>query len=231
MNVLWEVLLKARQQGFDEKELRFVIAKDYSAYMEVSNICLNEDTLRRPAVIEFNPYYRFYDIFRDMYQPDVTDFPELRESLTNLLLHQLAQNDIVSGMTREEYYKELLYRDLDGGAFGTEAARAIRLFKRDSREVILSGLLRQYQTGSSLDIFRDMVEELIPCSIVYHSNSNANEVLVYVGLKKGRKIMAKMDFLVEMFIELPYSVDVYYEYHFGILGMEDTMRIDEIMMY
>ena len=83
----------------------------------------------------------------------------------------------------------------------------------------------------SLDIFRDMVEELIPRSIVYHSNSNANEVLVYVGLKKGRKIMAKMDFLVEMFIELPYSVDVYYEYHFGILGMEDTMRIDEIMMY
>lgn len=231
MNILWEVLLKARQQGIDEKELRFVMAKDYSAYMEVSNTCLNEDTIRLPAIIEFNPYYRFYDIFRDMYLPDVTEFRELKESLTNLLLHQLAQNDILSGMTREEYYKELLYRDLEGGAFGKKAARAICLFKRDSREVILSGLLRQYQTGSSLDIFRDMVEELIPRSIVYHSNSNANEVLVYVGLKKGRQIMSKMDFLVEMFIELPYSVDIYYEYHFGILGIEETMRIDEIMMY
>ena len=62
-------------------------------------------------------------------------------------------------MTREEYYKKLLYQDLKNGAFGEAAAEAGPFFTKRERELILSGLLRQYQTGSSLDIFNDMVEE------------------------------------------------------------------------
>lgn len=231
MNFLWEVLLKSKEQNVEEQNIRYVIAKTYSAYMEVSNAFLNEDMVDGKAAIEINPYFRFYDIFKDLYQPELKEYSKLRGSLTNLLLHQLAQNDVLSGMTREEYYKKLLYQDLGRGAFGTAAMDAIRLFQRDEQEVILSGLLRQYQTGSSLDIFKDMMEELIPHTIVYHSNDNSNEVLIYVGLKKEEKIAAKVDFLVQMFIEIPYCVDIYYEYHFGIMGMEETMRIDEIMMF
>ena len=96
--------------------------------------------------------------------------------------------------------------------------------------MILSGLLRQYQTGSSLDIFNDMVEELIPQNIIYRSNENFYEILVYIGVKKEKRISEKMDFLVRMFVDLPYHVDIYYEYHFGIIGVEATMRIDEIAL-
>ena len=53
----------------------------------------------------------FYDIFKELYQPEMREFLSLRESLTNLIFHVLAGNDILSGMTREEYYKKLLYQD------------------------------------------------------------------------------------------------------------------------
>lgn len=227
---LWEVFLKAKEQGISREHIQFLIAKSYSAYIEVSDAFLNQNELEEGLQIEVNPYYRFYDIFKELNQPEMREFPSLRKSLANLIFHLLAENDSLSGMTKEEYYKKLLYRDIRCGAFGKDVAESVGLFGRKDREIILSGLLRQYQTGSSLDIFKDMIEALIPENIVYHSNENFYEILVYVGVKKEKNVAAKMEFLVKMFVDLPYHVDIYYEYHFGIIGVEPTMKIDEIAL-
>lgn len=230
MNYLWEVVLKAEKQKIPRNQIQFFIAKSYSAYMEVSDVFLNQKELGEKHQIEVNPYYRFYDIFKELNHPDMKEFPSLKKSLTNLIFHMLAENDSLSGMTKEEYYKKLLYQDIKCNAFGNDAAESASLFLREEQEIILSGLLRQYQTGSSLDIFKDMVEELIPENIVYHSNENFYEILIYIGVRKEAQIAAKIEFLVKMFVDLPYYVDIYYEYHFGIIGMEVTMMMDEIAL-
>lgn len=100
MNYLWEVLLGARKQGIAEDGIRFTMAKEYSAYMEVSNQFLNQKEMEEGQVVEVNPYYRFYDIFKELYQPEMKEYTRLRDSLTNLVFHQLAENDVLSGMTR-----------------------------------------------------------------------------------------------------------------------------------
>ena len=35
-------------------------------------------------------------------------------------------------------------------------------------------------------------------------------------------------FLVDTFLDVRYRVEIFYEYHFGIIGIEETMKIDEI---
>ena len=230
MNYLWEAFLNADERGIKKKQMRFLIAESYSGYMEISDSFLNQKELQEELRIEVNPYYRFYDIFKDLFHPEMQEFPDLRKSLANLIFHLLAENDAMSGMTKEEYYKQFLYQNIRSGAFGRDAADTIELFKREERELILSGLLRQYQTGSSLDIFKDMAEELLPENIIYHSNENYYEILVYVGVKKEEQIVAKVELLKKLFVDLPYHVDVYYEHHFGIIGVEETMRIDEIAL-
>lgn len=230
MNYLWEAFLNADERGIKKEQMRFLIAESYSGYMEISDSFLNQKELQEELRIEVNPYYRFYDIFKDLFHPEMQEFPDLRKSLANLIFHLLAENDAMSGMTKEEYYKQFLYQNIRSGAFGRDAADTIELFKREERELILSGLLRQYQTGSSLDIFKDMAEELLPENIIYHSNENYYEILVYVGVKKEEQIVAKVELLKKFFVDLPYHVDVYYEHHFGIIGVEETMRIDEIAL-
>jgi hypothetical protein len=230
MNYLWEAFLNADERGIKKEQMRFLIAESYSGYMEISDSFLNQKELQEELRIEVNPYYRFYDIFKDLFHPEMQEFPDLRKSLANLIFHLLAENDAMSGMTKEEYYKQFLYQNIRSGAFGRDAADTIELFKREERELILSGLLRQYQTGSSLDIFKDMAEELLPENIIYHSNENYYEILVYVGVKKEEQIVAKVELLKKLFVDLPYHVDVYYEHHFGIIGVEETMRIDEIAL-
>ena len=198
MNYLWEAFLKAEEQGIEKDKIRFLIAESYSGYMEIADRFLNQKELQEQLETEVNPYYRFYDIFKDLFHPEMWEFPDLRKSLANLIFHLLAENDSMSGMTKEEYYKHFLYQNIRDGFFGWDAAETIELFKREERELILSGILRQYQTGSSLDIFKDMAEELIPESIIYHSNENYYEILVYVGVKKEEKIVAKVEFLVKL---------------------------------
>ena len=228
MNCLWEVMLKAKEQGVPEKNIRFQVSRAFSPYMEVSCPCLNQDTLEDIPVIEVNPYYRFYRIFKDLCHPEMKEFSQARESLINLFLHQLAENDVISGMTKEAYYKKLLFQDFINNLYGAPAMEAMGLFNRNEREILLSGLIRQYETGSSLDLFKDMMEGLIQNNIVYRNNDDCHEIMVYIGQKYDKTIAAKMEHLIQLFVEIPYSVEIYYEYHFGIIGMDDTLHIDEI---
>ena len=43
MNYLWEAVFMADEQGIPRERIRFLAAKDYSAYMEVSHMFLNQD--------------------------------------------------------------------------------------------------------------------------------------------------------------------------------------------
>lgn len=230
MNYLWETLLQSKRQGIPRKKLRYKIARNYSAYIEISNACLNQEEIGPDKIVEVNPYYRFYDIFKDMYVPEMKEFPKLRECLFHLVIHQLAKNDLFSGMTKFEYYKKLLYSDIMDGCFGEAAQSAMSLFSQEEHEIILSGLLRQYETGSSLDLFGDMMQALIKNNIVYHNKENPCEILIYIGQKKEKQLEQKMDFLIKMFVDIPYVTELYYEHHFGIIGIEETMLINEITL-
>lgn len=228
MNYLWEVLIQAKNEGVSAEHIRFMMPRIFSAYMEISNVFINQGSVGGESRIEINPYYRFYDIFKDLCQPDYEQGEELQNSLFNLIMHQLAENDVLSGMTREEYHKALLLQDILEGRNGWLAQSAISLFSIDEKQVILSGMLRQYLTGCSIDLFREMMTALIPEHIVYHNNEKTSEVLIYIGRKKTETLEKKLQFLVAAFLDLSGVVDIYYEYHFGIIGVEETMCIGEL---
>ena len=230
MNYLWESVLSVSTKGMDTHTIRYAMAKRFSGYMELSNPCLNQVDISDLPVVEVNLYYRFYHIFKDLLSPSEKEFPGLIDSLVNIFVHMLAQNDVLSGMNKKEYYKELLFKDFKNGVFGMKAYECMMLFERNEREIILSGLLRQYDTGSSIDIFKNMVEDLIDDSIVYQSNDNFFEILVFVGQKEDERIRKKMLLLIDLFVDLPFHVELYYQYHFGIIGVGCTMELDEMTL-
>lgn len=231
MRELWEIVLEAKKEQIPLKNLRFVHEGKGSAYMELSLPFMNQEELQGEKVIGVNTYCRFYSIFKHMYQPDQKEFLYLRNSLTNLILHLLAENDARRGMTKEEYYKKLLIRDIQSGVFGKEAIQVFAHMEKEEQDKLMSGWLRSYRTGSSLAIFIDMVHSLIDNSIVYHNNDFPEELLVYTSSKTTDELEQRLQFLIELFLDIQYRVEIYYEYHFGIIGMEDTMQIDEIALY
>lgn len=233
MRYLWEVLLAAQEEGITEEKLRFVHAPLGSGYMELSLPCLNqtwveEDKETGEVSLGVNTYYRFYDIFYNMFPPDAAEFPALRESLTNLSLHMLARNDIRRGLTKEDYHKRLLAKEILDGGFGDMARRVFLDMSRQEQELLLGGWLNSFRVGSALPVFLDMIYGLVADSIVYHNNECPDEVLVYTGLRKERNLEQRIQFLIDTFLDIRYHVEIFYEYHFGIIGVEETMQIDEI---
>lgn len=228
---LWEVLLEAKEEGIPEERLRFFHDGGSSAYLEIAIPFINETELGEEREIAVNTYCRFYDIFRNLFQPELRDYPQLRKKLTNVILHMLAGNDIRRGMTREEYYKKLLASDLAAGAFGEKAWKVFSCMGKEEKGILMSGWLRSCRTGSSLAIFIDLVHGLIGDSIVYHNNDRPDEILIYTRLKKTGELEERLGFLMEMFLDIRYRAEVFYEYHFGIIGVGETMQIGEIAMY
>ena len=230
MNYLWEVILLAKQMGIPEGEIRFRKAEVYSAYMEISNLYLNQEYLNESKIVEVNPYLRFFEIFKDCFPTEEDVYPELRDRLLNIILHEIAQNDSLSGMTREEYYKKFLYRDFLEGIYGAAYKSIFELFNRNEQELMLCNMLRLYETGNSLMLFKDMMNALIDNNIIYINNQNPYEIIIYIGQKKRREIELKIQFMMGTFLDICYQVEIYYEYHFGIIGIEDTMIMDNIAM-
>ncbi|MGN0403370.1 MAG: hypothetical protein ACI4HQ_14095 [Acetatifactor sp.] len=233
MRYLWEVLLTAGKEQIPEVKIRFVHAPLGSGYMELSLPCLNQAWLEEKGQsedisVEVNTYYRFYDIFYEMFPPDPIEFYSLRKSLTNLSLHMLAQNDVRMGMTREDYHKRLLAKEILGEDFGGVAKKVFLSMSRDDQEILLGGWMNSFRVGSVLPIFLEMIHGLVTDSIVYHNSAYPDEIMIYTGLKKERSLEQRIQFLIDTFLDIRYHAEVFYEYHFGIIGVEETMRIDEI---
>lgn len=231
MRYLWEVVLEAQEKEQELGRLRFFHEPDSSPYMELSLPCLNQTELEGQEEIGVNTYFRFYSIFLDLYGPEQQEFPQLRKSLTNVVLHMLAENDVRMGMTKEEYYKKLLAIDIAGGIFGRKASQVFPTFTKQEQGWLLSGWLRHYQVESPLTVFTDMVHGLIDKSVVYHNNDRPLEILIFINRKEDQVLKEKIKFLIYLFLDIQYHTEIYYEYHFPIIGVEDTMQIDEIAIY
>ena len=88
--------------------------------------------------------------------------------------------------------------------------------------------MNSFRVGSALPIFLDMINGLVKDSIVYHNNEFPDEIFIYTGLKRERSLEQRIRFLIDTFLDIRYRAEVFYEYHFGIIGVEETMQIDEI---
>ncbi len=231
MNYLWEILIQAKKQGIEEKRIRFLPARSYSPYMELSETFLNTTELEEPYEVQINPCYRFQDIFGRMFHPDRQEYMGMKESLFQLIMHQLGENDIRAGMTREEYYKKLLARMYEEKEQGEVMTSAFSNFRDKEREILLEGILTLYREGESLKLFEYIMKALIPVSIVYENNDRPLEILIFIGKKRTENLVQKVGFLTEHFLGIKYHAEIYYEYHFGIIGMEETMSVGEIAIY
>ena len=231
MRYLWETVLEAQKEKRSLNSIRYVPAPHGSPYMEMALECLNQEELDEKKALEVNTYYRFYSIFKNLYSPTQWEFLSIRESLTNLILHTLAENDVKKGMTREEYYKKMLISDIENGVCGEDVRIVFMRLEREEQEILLGGWLRSYRLGTSQSIFIDMVSDLIDDSIVYNNNDNPDELLIYTGLKYTSAVEQKIRCLMNLFLDMRYQVDIFYEYHFGIIEIEGTMVIDEIAIY
>ncbi|MHC1748115.1 MAG: hypothetical protein AB9856_06980 [Cellulosilyticaceae bacterium] len=231
MNYIWNVLLKAKEENVNPKNIIFKAVDSYSPYMELANEDLNISEIEGSGIMPVNPYYRFYPIFKDILNINVEESQETREVITDIVMHLLGQIDLRQGMNKQEYYKKFIEQDLLAGVLGIQVTKVYKSLDTIQKEVLLNGFLALYQTGASLALFKNILKSFFPNSILYVNQDNQKELLVYLGEKRTLARQEKIDLLTQSFLNINTTICLYWEYHFGILGVEETIQIEEMVLY
>lgn len=230
MNYAWEAVLQAEKAGYERDELNFVEAVNPSPYIEVSMIDLN---LTEPEnnKIEINPLYRFEDIFGRLFDRNVSGMAKTKALFFDVCMHYIVQLDLREGLTKEDYYCKVIEEDIRKGRYGTATRTHFDLFEKKEQKVILHFYLRLLKSGNYLEEFRSVMRLLYSNCFIYENNETAHELLVYLGVTKTEREQERAAFLVELFLPMQEKVYLFYEHHFGIIGVDETMIIDEMVIF
>lgn len=230
MNFIWDITLRAKESKIEENELFFKQAQDYSPYYEQAFSIINQDTIKK-KIIEINALYRFSDIFQELLRKEIDDFEEFQTYLFDCAIHILLYTDLKHGISKRELYIRKFMEEIAEGNFGEEVAENFGCIKLHQQNRLTTLVLAQQQTGSSLVLFRKAVLVLYPAAMLYQVKAEKQKLLLYVDDKKTAKKEKALNFVLEMFLPLSYQVRVFWQYHFGVIGIEETMQIDEIEIY
>ena len=230
MNYIWEVMLKALEQGLEKEKLRFVPEMNGSPYFEASFEELNADTLWEKE-IKINPLYRFSNIFAHVFGLDLTRYQALRELLFDVFMHYQGQLDLRQGLTKSEFYIRAMLKDILSGEFGSKLAEDAFLFTNFEMKSILHGFLTLNRTGISLELFKKIMRTVYPRALMYRNNNIYREILVYLPDEKNDSDLRKLDFLVSMFLDVNYTVYIFWKHHFGIIGVDETLEYGDMLIF
>lgn len=230
MNYIWDVYLQALAQEIPFRNILFVPAKEYSPYIEVSFTELNRDRLYEEP-IEVNTLYRFIPIFAPLLSPGYDEDWELRNTLFDILLHYLTIMDMRQGMSKHEFYMLFLKYDTLKGAYGEDFSEISYTFSISQRAWVFSCLVKVYEEGTSIELFRNVMKQIYPDSMIYFHTDTKQEILVYIGLEETEIRQKQVLFLCELFLPLDMTIYPYWLHHFGIVDYNVTLKTDAMMLF
>ena len=230
MSYIWNCLLKAEEMGIDKNKIEFVNAEICSPYMEVSFEDLNTKVLPEDNKIEVNIYYRFYEIFKELFDINYEEDKEIRNVLLDIILHFLGKLDLKSGISKKELYKKFILQDIKDKVFGESLANNINAFNKRELDSVLDGILTLYTTGTSLYLFRKVLTSVFKDSSIYVSKDNVKKIYIYLAEKRDSLNTNKVQVIIDTFLPINNETLIFWDKHFGIVGVDSTMIMDKIIM-
>ncbi len=229
MNYAWEAVLAADRLGIPREEIRYVPVGNGSPYTEIVQEMVNGQGVGEKNV-EINPLYRFSREFSRMFDINLEGYGQTREIFFDCCMHCLAEQDLRQGLSKQEYALRFLLQDFLNGVWGKEAKQAVCQFERGKLRQLLRLILKLYQCGNSRYLFREVMRAVYPGSLVYVSNEAIHQVLVYLGRKPDEREQKRMKFLQDMFLPVSDELYLFWENHFGIMDVEETMVLDKMVL-
>lgn len=230
MNYTWQAALAADKAGIPREEITYIPIRDGSPYAEVVFEDINSRGVEGTEV-EVNPLYRFSKEFADLFDINLTGCEKTREIFFDAVMHDIVQLDLRQGLSKQEYELRFLLADMLRGVCGRQASGVIERFEKRKLHKLLRLILKLYRCGSSISLFREVMRSMYPASLVYASNDCIQEVLVYVGIRETEEERERLQFLTDMFLPINFQVFLFWEHHFGIIDVDETMVLDKMVLF
>lgn len=230
MNCVWEIVLKAPKSGYNLEDLRFINSQSPSPYTESSFNFLNSDTIEEKEV-EVNPLYRFAMQLGEIFLPDVVGYESVRKMFLDVVIHYIAVWDLRSGGDKKELRAMYILKEIEEGKFLKSVRKTLISLDFDKVKKIIFCLLDLYKCKDYITIFRKALKELYPKANLYIHSENLRKLIIFTGEDKTKENMERIEMLKKLFLPISYETDIFWKYHFGIIGVDESMKIGKTAMY
>lgn len=230
MNYIWDVVIQSQHQQINLKNIEFNFKQIFSPYVELNTRYVNQKKLE--LTNDVNPYFRFHSIFKNLFNAEYFQFKELREVLFDILVHFLARVDVNQGMEKVTFYWEFIYRDIKKGLLGEKAKAEIKNFTLKEKIILLDNIYKFYNLGKHFYFLRRVVKGIFEDIIMYvKKKSEDNKIIIFINRKGTQSNKEKLKVIKDIFLPVNYELDVYWENHFGVVEVIDSLRIGEMGIY
>ena len=139
--------------------------------------------------------------------------------------------DLYLGQNKKDIIIKEMVKNIEKGAFGEDIKGNFKVFKEYEKVIIADGLYCMYNFLDMLEAFKKVFKAIFSDSIIYDRLTSETNIVIYLNYKKTKENMLKVDFIKEMFLPLGLEVDLFWKKHFGVIGVDITMRIGEIAIF
>ncbi|MDR1245681.1 MAG: hypothetical protein LBK57_01470 [Clostridiales Family XIII bacterium] len=230
MKYIWEAVTKNRLCGAMLSDVFFVPARNFSPYMEVNSENLNETCISGDLRIEVNPFIRFHGIFGSFMRPKLSEYDEYRNALFDIIMHFLLATDKKSGHNSRSILRLLISRDIRNGLFGREIGKDFALLDDKAADAIADGLIFLYEHGVSVHLHGEICKRLFENMISYMKVRGERTLLIYHGISATRYGAMIATLCRRLFLPANMKTEFYWDKHFGIIGIPETMKTGEMVL-
>lgn len=199
-----------------------------------------ETTSSSRHICEVNPLLRFSEInnamniygeieYENTPKDDEDQFLSTiePESVENIIFHFLALQDLESGLDKQQIKMNYLDREIMEGYFGPEIKAQWKKINSAEKNIILYFLtLKIYnQYTSFTDI---LIKFFAEASLLEETFGGEKKYFLYIGEKKTEYRHVLVKAIEYLFWNYDKILNVVWEHHYGVIGWDQTMKIDSI---
>ena len=223
-----EYILYAEQNQIRPSDYVFVPAPSFSPYMECAPKTLNRLSLDG-GVVEVNPYYKYEKIFAMLFDSFETEqFKDVKNYVFDFWIRESYRYERLGGMTMQALKRRQLAKEILQGECGGKTRRALGCFKDDELDAVVECLMQLQDGGNEIHLFTRAVKKIF--QDVYLYILDHKEILIYVGETEKIRTKKKLQSLQFLFLPMGMEMEVFWDKHFGVLGIEDASRLDEAVL-
>ena len=228
---IWYSLHKLISEDKDTEKIYFKVSPKISPYMELNMEEINYAALDKEYILETNPFYRFTHVFNEFMNPDLPIGEKLKGEMVNILLHMLGNLDLQEGLNKRVLTSRLIIESIKSGRYGNEIRELFRILNRREKVIIADGIQDKYNYLREIEVFKKVFKSIYPDSLIYDSLDKEEELVLFINEKKTPENRKKEKLLEKLFLPVGLKCRKTWEYHFGVMGVDETMVLGELLIY
>ena len=229
---IWFLLYQLTKESQSGENLKYVLSKNISPYSEMNMEDLNYNNIAAEKTeVEINPFYRFTDVVNELLNPDWTGQKELRAELFNIVFHIMANLDLQEGLNKRVLTSRLIIDSIESGRYGGGICELFKVLNKREKVIVADGIQDKYNYLIEIEVFKKVFKSIYPDSLIYDLPDKEEELVLFINEKKTPENRKKEKLLEKLFLPVGLKCRKTWEYHFGIMGVEETMVLGELLIY